>query len=108
MNILNYSQTQYNWARGNSSNKLFEYIFSGLPVIVSDFPEMGKLIEEFQCGWKVAVDEGAVMSLISSLTPEQITEKGNNISKVQMTYSWEIEKEKLFNLYRNIISEASA
>ncbi|NMA30985.1 MAG: glycosyltransferase family 4 protein, partial [Candidatus Methanofastidiosa archaeon] len=31
VNILNYSRTQYNWARGNSSNKLFEYMASGKP-----------------------------------------------------------------------------
>ena len=33
VNILNYSQSQYNWSRGNSSNKLFEYMASGKPVI---------------------------------------------------------------------------
>lgn len=31
--ILNYSATGYNWARGNSSNKLFEYLAAGRPVI---------------------------------------------------------------------------
>src|SRR5699024_9919515 len=33
INLLNYSQTQYNWKRGNSSNKLFEYMASGKPII---------------------------------------------------------------------------
>ena len=33
VNILNYSNTQYNWSRGNSSNKLFEYMASGKPII---------------------------------------------------------------------------
>ena len=33
VNILNYSASQYNWSRGNSSNKLFEYMASGRPVI---------------------------------------------------------------------------
>jgi len=33
VNILNYSQSSYNWSRGNSSNKLFEYMASGKPII---------------------------------------------------------------------------
>ncbi|MDI9493314.1 MAG: glycosyltransferase [Bacillota bacterium] len=33
VNIFNYSQSKYNWARGNSSNKLFEYMASGKPII---------------------------------------------------------------------------
>lgn len=33
VNLLQYSQNLYNWSRGNSSNKLFEYFASGRPVI---------------------------------------------------------------------------
>ena len=33
LNLLNYSQKNYNWSRGNSSNKLFEYMASGKPII---------------------------------------------------------------------------
>ena len=35
VNILNYSQSRYNWNRGNSSNKLFEYMASGKPIIAT-------------------------------------------------------------------------
>lgn len=49
VNILNYSQTQYNWTRGNSSNKLFEYMASGKPVIST--VKMGySILEKYQCG----------------------------------------------------------
>ncbi len=33
VNILNYAPSGYNWTRGNSSNKLFEYLASGRPVV---------------------------------------------------------------------------
>lgn len=33
VNILNYTAKNYNWSRGNSSNKLFEYLASSKPVI---------------------------------------------------------------------------
>lgn len=52
LNILNYSHTQYNWARGNSSNKLFEYMASGKPVIST--VKMGySIIEKYKCGMEL-------------------------------------------------------
>lgn len=49
VNILNYSHTQYNWTRGNSSNKLFEYMASGKPIIST--VKMGySIIEKYSCG----------------------------------------------------------
>jgi glycosyltransferase involved in cell wall biosynthesis len=49
VNILNYSQSLYNWTRGNSSNKLFEYMASGKPIIST--VKMGYcLLEKYQCG----------------------------------------------------------
>lgn len=35
LNILQYSSDKYNWSRGNSSNKLFEYMASGKPVLAT-------------------------------------------------------------------------
>ncbi len=49
VNLLNYSQLQYNWTRGNSSNKLFEYMASGKPIIST--VKMGySIIEKYKCG----------------------------------------------------------
>ena len=49
VNILNYSQTEYNWTRGNSSNKLFEYMASGKPIIST--VKMGySIINKYSCG----------------------------------------------------------
>lgn len=63
VNILNYSQGQYNWTRGNSSNKLFEYMASGKPVIST--VHMGySIIEKYNCG--VELDED---------TPEALAEQ---------------------------------
>lgn len=49
LNILNYSHTQCNWARGNSSNKLFEYMASGKPII-STVKTGYSIIEKYKCG----------------------------------------------------------
>lgn len=52
LNVLNYSGSTYNWSRGNSSNKLFEYLASGKPVIST--VKMGyDIIEKYGCGYSV-------------------------------------------------------
>lgn len=55
INILNYSQKQYNWSRGNSSNKLFEYMASGKPVLST--VKMGyDIIDHYHCGISLEQD----------------------------------------------------
>lgn len=55
VNVLNYSQSQYNWSRGNSSNKLFEYMASGKPIIST--VKMGYcILEKYQCGLSLEED----------------------------------------------------
>jgi glycosyltransferase involved in cell wall biosynthesis len=52
VNLLIYTQTQYNWSRGNSSNKLFEYMASGKPIISS--VKMGySIIDKYNCGIEI-------------------------------------------------------
>lgn len=63
INMLNYAQNQYNWTRGNSSNKLFEYMASGKPIIST--VHMGySIIKRYNCG--VELDED---------TPEALAEQ---------------------------------
>ncbi|MCI0130539.1 glycosyltransferase family 4 protein [Vagococcus sp. CY53-2] len=51
LNILNYSQEKFNWSRGNSSNKLFEYFASGKPIIST--VKMGySPIKKYNCGYE--------------------------------------------------------
>lgn len=63
LNLLNYSGTAYNWSRGNSSNKLFEYLASGKPVLST--VKMGyDILEKYNCGVSV-----------ENTTPEEIASK---------------------------------
>jgi glycosyltransferase involved in cell wall biosynthesis len=74
VNILNYSQSQYNWARGNSSNKLFEYMASGKPIIST--VKMGYcLLNKYQCGLSLehntAADLAQAILQVRNMPPEQ-------------------------------------
>lgn len=65
VNILNYSQTQYNWARGNSSNKLFEYMASGKPII-STIKTGYSIISKYNCG--VELEDCTPQELAAAIT----------------------------------------
>lgn len=78
LNILNYSQSQYNWSRGNSSNKLFEYMASGKPIVST--VKMGYcLLKKYNCG--VSIEEN---------TPEKLASKILDIQSLS-----QIEYEKM-------------
>ena len=71
LNLLNYSGTAYNWSRGNSSNKLFEYLASGKPVLST--VKMGyDIISRYDCGESV-----------ENTTPEEIATKIRNIKELE-------------------------
>jgi glycosyltransferase involved in cell wall biosynthesis len=85
-------------------NKLYEYITNDVPVIVSDFPEMGRVIDESGCGWKVAVDENALYALITSISQCDIDAKRERAKKYRKKIGWEHEEKVLINFYRNMIA----
>lgn len=81
VNILNYSQSKYNWTRGNSSNKLFEYMASGKPIISTI--KMGYcILEKYQCGFSLETstpEELAKTILkVHDMPQEQYEEMGRN------------------------------
>lgn len=81
LNLLNYSGTAYNWSRGNSSNKLFEYLASGKPVLST--VKMGyDIIERYNCGASVehttAEEIAAEIQKIKALSAEQYADLCKN------------------------------
>ena len=85
-------------------NKLYEYIMNGVPVIVSDFPEMGRVIDESGCGWKVSIDKKSLYSLILNMDKIEIATKRERAKKYRKKIGWEIEEKNLIELYRNTLA----
>lgn len=83
-------------------NKLFEYIFSGIPVIASDFPDIKDLIKKYNIGYSCSTDEKDIAFAIEKFT---LTD---DISRVKSStiydLSWQAQEKKLLNLYRKLIS----
>ncbi|BEV39948.1 glycosyltransferase [Bacillus stercoris] len=89
-----------------SSNKLFEYIMAGVPVIGCDFPEIKKVIQGEKVG--LVVDSHDHLSIAKGVnTLLENTELRNQFHKncgiAKRKYNWETEKSQLLSLY-NLIS----
>ncbi len=86
--------------------KIFEYMLAGIPVIASDFPVIRNIVEKHACG--LCVDPLQVEEIshaINRLTedPEMARSMGEKGREAAIKhYNWNIEKQKLINIYRNL------
>ncbi len=84
-------------------NKPMEYMNAGIPAVVSDLPEMGKLITESGGGWVVPVNDAAsLQSLIEGMTSADIAAKREFAKQWALANYWEKEKLKLLQVYQRL------
>jgi glycosyltransferase involved in cell wall biosynthesis len=85
-------------------NKFFEYAMAGLPILVSDLPEMRKLVEKYNCGviCESVTPEGIVKGL-KELLGQDLKKLGENSRKMAEDHSWEVQEEKLIKLYDRVL-----
>jgi hypothetical protein len=90
----------------NYPSKLFEYMASGIPSIVSDFPLWREVIEEVDCGIIVdPLDPRGIAAAIDELLadPDQAEIAGRRgRMATQETLNWAAEGEKLIRLYSQL------
>lgn len=94
-----------------SSNKLFEYMMAGVPVVACSFPEIQRVVEGDRTG--VNVDSHDPVSIADGVnwllnSPEKHTEMKINSLKASTKYNWEIEKHNLLKVYLDnvVVNEA--
>ncbi|AUD78510.1 glycosyl transferase family 1 [Kangiella profundi] len=100
--ILNTCLNHYS----TDSNKLFEYVLAGLPVIATDFPEIRKIVNQYGVG-ELADEshEGLVFAINKLLQDTQLREKYKlNALKARKELSWESQEKALVNLYQKILN----
>ena len=83
-------------------NKYFEYVFAGIPVIVSDFPEMGPITRKLQLGWPINPSNiTEITKLIADIDCGRIAIPKIDTMKL-IGYSWASQAEKLITLYKGM------
>src|SRR5699024_2696538 len=103
INLLNYSQKQYNWKRGNSSNKLFEYLASGKPILST--VKMGySFIEKYNCGIELNSPSPEELAKniveIKNMSKESYTKLSYNAKNAAKNFDFE----KLTSDLENVLS----
>lgn len=94
------------------SNKLFEYMEAGLPVICTDYELWKEIIDKYKCGIYVNphnIDEirEAILYLINN--KEKAYEMGQNGRKAVLEhYNWDTQKEIYLRLYKDLSNEIIA
>ncbi len=106
INMLNYSQNQYNWTRGNSSNKLFEYMASGKPIIST--VHMGySIIKRYNCGVELVKDTpedlAAEIMHFHDMRPEEREQIGRNAREGANDFDFSVLTDKLIKVIESVI-----
>ncbi|MGC9331337.1 MAG: glycosyltransferase [Bacteroidales bacterium] len=87
-------------------NKLFDYIKAGVPVLVSDFPEMRHFVETTQTGWWISPDADAktLASKITAVWHDKASYKQHreNTKAAIEEHNWEKESLKQLEVFRTI------
>ena len=84
-------------------NKMFEYIMVGIPVIVSNLPEMAKIIKKYNIG--VISKEYNSKELKNAIIKAHNLNKNNlkkNIDKVKKIYNWQKQEKILLGVYNGL------
>jgi glycosyltransferase involved in cell wall biosynthesis len=84
-------------------NKMFEYLMAELPVIVSNLPEMRRLIEENDVGVVVKGESAAdLKNAVEKAMRSDISSLHRRIKKIKKLFSWEVQENVLLDVYERL------
>ncbi len=91
-------------------NKLFDYVQARVPVIVSDLPEMKKVVQSYETG--LVLEERSPQKLAGLIKEIRTNENLNSNFKQKIELAsrelcWEREEEELILIYRSALEKAN-
>jgi glycosyltransferase involved in cell wall biosynthesis len=86
-------------------NKLFEYLVSGLPVLVSDLTDQKALVEHYQAGWVTDTNPQSIVDVLSWISREKYEQLKSGLYERTQNLDWEYESEQLLKIYRNQLAD---
>ncbi len=87
-------------------NKVSDYIQARVPVVVSAFPEMKKIVEKYNVGETIENhNENELSNKINTVLSNGKAYYFNNLNQASEELCWENEEPKILALYTKVISE---
>ena len=88
------------------TNKLYEAMAAGRPVIVTGGTAQSDLVEQEHMGWSCPYDPKMLTGLLRyiALHPEECVRRGQNALAAAQRLCWEDESQKLITLYKELMS----
>ncbi len=87
-------------------NKFFEYNHAGVPVIVSDFPDLATMVDRYECGWKVDPDSlHTIKQLLDSVSKSDIEHKKRNTVRIRNDFNWSKEQQKYLQIFDDLLQK---
>jgi glycosyltransferase involved in cell wall biosynthesis len=81
-------------------NKMFEYAMAGLPLLVSNLPEMKKIVTKYNAGIVIeSFKEEDIVEGLKKISSSDLAELSSNSKKVSHDYNWELQERKLMKIY---------
>ena len=88
-------------------NKFFEFAMAGLPIVVSDLPEMRRMVEKYECGVICRPGEsGGIRASLDKALSGDAAAMGANARQMAEDHCWEKQEEKLIKLYQSLLQVA--
>ncbi|MEA5446879.1 glycosyltransferase family 4 protein [Gammaproteobacteria bacterium AB-CW1] len=87
------------------SNKLFEYVMAGLPVVASDFPEIRAVVRGHELGLVFDPEKpGALVAALQEMLadPARQARWRANARRARESLSWEAQEDVLLSIYREM------
>lgn len=80
-------------------NKLFEYIQSGVPCLVSDLPDQRAIVEQYKCGWVAPESAAEMIQFVRSLDKSKIASMRAGAVIARQQLCWESESREFERIY---------
>lgn len=93
------------------SNKLFEYVQAGLPVVASDLPEIRQVVKKYEVGLLVEPgNEKALAEALGILGKDEVARQhyAERAAQAAQSLCWETQEHMLVDLYDRLIMSKHA
>jgi glycosyltransferase involved in cell wall biosynthesis len=85
-------------------NKLFEYVMARIPVVVSNLPEMSRVVKGYDIGvvlhkWETS----SILKALHRINEMNSVHLNNNLNIAAKKFSWQIQEEAMISAYRKYI-----